>query len=56
MDFMDDPGKLNMLISAGKEFELNGEKYWFVMAEDGSCALFDKNGKTPKSYLRFTLT
>ena len=42
MDFVDDPEKLNMLISAGKDFELDGEKHWFVVAEDGSCALFDK--------------
>ena len=42
MDFADDPEKLNMLISAGKEFYINREKHWFVVAEDGSCALFDK--------------
>ena len=45
MDFADDPEKLNMLISAGREFELDGEKHWFAIAEDGSCALFDKDYK-----------
>ena len=44
MDFADDPEKLNMLKSYGREFELDGQKYyWFAIAEDGSCALFDKD-------------
>ena len=43
MDFADDPEKLNALKSNGRYFYIDRKKHWFVVAEDGSCALFDKD-------------
>ena len=35
--------KQAILEEAGKKFKLNGQDAWFVIAEDGNCALFNNN-------------